>query len=115
MADEPAADPPAETDQGDRIDRIEGKVDHLAELVAKVLPGHAEAQENVEQRLDRPSTVEEQVKAELAKAQRETAEREAREQRDAEFTSVKDQVAKLTEKAPEPPVRRATRWLGWGP
>ena len=110
----PTADP--EPGRITTIDALASKVDRLAELVAKVIPGsHAQAEQRVEERLDRPSTVEEQVKAELDKAKREEAERAAREARDADDKQLRETVAKLAEKPPEPPVRRATRLLGWGP
>lgn len=111
---EPAAAPGAEENRIHSLDSLNQKIDALASVVARLVPGsHADAQQRVEQRLDRPSTVEEQVQAELARARQEEAEKTAREQREADFTSVKETVAKLTEKTPEPPVRRATKFLGW--
>ena len=117
---EPATETPPDADPEPgritSIDSLADKVDRLAALVEKVIPGsHAQAQERVEQRLDRPTTVEEQVKAELDKAKREEAERQAAEAKDADDKQLRETVAKLAEKPPEPPVRRATRLLGWGP
>lgn len=114
---EPATEtPPAETGPGeDRMDRIEDKVDKLAAAVSKLIPGsHAEAEDRVESRLDRSSTVEEQVRAELDKAKREQEAAAAADADKAERETVGQRLARLEEKPPQPPVRRATKLLGWG-
>jgi len=94
------------------INALSAKVDKLAELVEKILPGsHDEAQTRTEEHLDRPSTVEEQVRAELARAR----EEEQRAQADtADKEDVKTRLAKLEETPPAQPVPRRTRMLGWG-
>lgn len=68
---------------------------------------HAESEQRVESRLDRASSVEEQVRAELARAQSE-------QQQQAEQQTVAQRLAALEEKPPAPPARRATKLLGWG-
>lgn len=105
MADEPAA--PDET----RLDRLEAKVDQL-------LAGlHGKAEHHEEQHLDRPSTVEEQVRAELARAQ---AEQKAADDKTAadqaaasERETTAQRLAKLEEAKPVAPVATRTRVM-WG-
>lgn len=83
-------------------------------VVARIIPGsHAEAEARTERRLDRPSTVEEQVKAELAKARADQDRAAAAEAEKSERQTLREQVAKLAEVKPEPPERRSTRVM-WG-
>lgn len=125
MAMSEAAPEPPTTDGGtdsqaqqdSKIDALAGKVEQLAEAVSRLIPGsHAEAQQQVEGRLDRPArteeAVQEQVRAELARAR----EAEQRQQAEAgERETLNARLAKLEEKPPEPPVRWVTRSLGWKP
>lgn len=105
---------PAGPDGGDRLDRLESKVDRLADAVANLIPGsHAEATDRTEARLDRPSSVEEQVAHALRQAQ-EDQERRVKEARLAgDVQSVKDSVAALQEKPPAAPIPRREKLLGW--
>lgn len=98
-----------------RLDQQEGKLDRLAELVSRVIPGsHTDAQARTSARLDRPTRAADtaadvgaQVRAELDRRDAEAAGR-------AEQESLKAAVAKLQETPPRAPVRRATKLLGWG-
>ena len=100
---------------GDRLDRVESKVDRLADLVAKILPGsHGEAEQRTEDRLDRPSTVAEQVRAELDRAAREQADADAASAEKSEREQVRAELAALREKPPQAPTPKRTRMLGWG-
>jgi len=120
MADDPKdppADPPKDpAAEGEgRLDRIEDKVDKLASLVAKVIPGsRKEAGEREEAKLDRPSTVEEQVQAELDRRDKAAAAKAKDDKDTADKETTAQRLARLEEKPPEPPIRRATRMLGWG-
>jgi hypothetical protein len=101
----------ATTDEAGRLSRIEDRLDALAAAVARLVPGsHGEAERRTEERLDRPSTVEEQVRAGLAKEREEQAR--ADQVRQANET-VAQRLAKLEETKPEPPERRSTRVM-WG-
>lgn len=92
----------------DRLDRIE-------QALARLIPGtHDQAQARVEQRLDRPSTVEDQVRAELERARTEQAKADADAAAKKEQDDLRATVAKLTESKPAPPARRSTKLLGWG-
>lgn len=91
-----------------RLERVESKVDRLADAVSRLLPAsHAESQQRVESKLDRESSVADQVRAELDR-------RDHEQQTAAEETSLADRVKALEEKPPGAPVRRATKLLGWG-
>jgi hypothetical protein len=102
------ADEPASTEN--RLDRLE----HMMEQLLAARPDHDKAQARQEQHLDRPSTVEEQVRMELAKAK--TAEQDAadKDSEKSERQTIKDTLAKLTEAKPEQPQPRRQR-LMWGP
>jgi len=106
-----------------RVDHLEtgqqqqdAKLDQIIGQLAKLLPGsHAEAQERTEERLDRPASVAEQVRAELARAD---AERKAQADADAdksEREQMREQLAALREKPPVPPMPLRSRILmkGW--
>jgi hypothetical protein len=98
-----------QAEQGTKLDAILDKLGHL-------VPGsHAEAQQHTEERLDRPASVAEQVRAELARAD---AERKAQADADAdksEREQMREQLAALREKPPDPPMPLRSRVLmkGW--
>jgi hypothetical protein len=97
------------------IEALSERVDRLADAVARIVPGsRAEAQDRVEARLDRPSSVQEQVRAELERAEQERQRQAADEADKAERQTLRERLAKLEETPPRQPVRRATRLLGWG-
>jgi flagellar motility protein MotE (MotC chaperone) len=96
----------------------EAEESRIVELIerafARLIPGsHAEAQQRTERRLDRPSTVEEQVRAELAKAKADQERAEQQQAETAERETVAQRLARLEEVKPEPPERRSTRVM-WG-
>jgi hypothetical protein len=102
-------------DTGTRQDRVEHRLDRIEAALARLVPkSRADSEARVESRLDRPTDVQEQVRAELARAEEEQAAARAEEQAKAETETVSQRLAKLEETPPAPPVRRATRALGWG-
>jgi hypothetical protein len=106
---------PAEGAQGDRLDRLEQRIETIAHAVERLLPGsHGEAQQRTEDRLDRPTDVQQQVRAELERRDRVAAEQAAADTERKEREDLKTQVARLSEQPPQPPVPRRTRLLGWG-
>ena len=119
MARKPDDDtePEADDTQSERLTHLEEAVTGIRDTLQQVLAGrgaaagtHAAAQEHTEGRLDRPTTVEEQVAAALAA--KEKQQREDALHGDVE--SVKAQVAQLAETPPQPPERRVERFMGWG-
>jgi hypothetical protein len=102
----------------DRVERLEsgqGRIlSKLDELLGAGSKAHAAAEEHEEAHLDRPSTIEEQVRAELA---RKDAEAKAAADKDAEQSerqTIRDQIAKLTEAKPVVPQPKRQRVM-WGP
>jgi hypothetical protein len=103
---------PAET--AARVDALDAKVDKILEVLSgKKDDAHAAAQEHTEERLDRPTTIAEQVRQQLA-------DEKAREAADAEkrgsaerLAAVEAKVTGMAERTPEAPVRRVEKWLGW--
>ena len=101
-------------DTGDRLGRLEDKVDRLADAVAGIVPAtRGQAEQRTEHRLDRPSSVEEQVRAELARKDKAAAEKAEQDRLAAELAGVRDSVAALTEKRPAAPVPLREKILGW--
>lgn len=102
-------------DDESRLDRLETRVASIAEAVNRLLPGsHGEAQQRTEARLDRPNDVQEQVRAELARRDKEAADQAAADTARQEQENLKTQVARLSEQPPQPQVPRRTKILGWG-
>lgn len=94
----------------DRISALDRRIDRLAELIARAVPTtRREAEQHTERRLERPSSVAEQVQAELDR--RDQKAKEAA--RDGELTTLRETVGKLQEKAPEPVARGIERVMGW--
>ena len=98
-----------------RLDRLEQRVETIADAVNRLLPGsRGEAQQRTEDRLDRPTDVQTAVRAELDRRDRAAAEAAAAETEQNERRSLQEQIARLQEQPPQPPVPRRTRILGWG-
>ena len=112
-----------DTDSGsveERVDRLEAgqqtltqKLDQILGIVSRKPPGQA-AEDAGRGPAGRPASVEEQVQAELARAERERADAAAAEAEKSDREQIKEQLAKLHEVAPAPPQRRSTRVM-WGP
>jgi hypothetical protein len=93
------------------------KLDSLIDKIDRFIGGkpvtHDRAQHDTEERLDRPSSVAEQVRAELAKAEQDRASQSAAEDEKAEREQMKADLAALREKPPAPPQPRRQRVM-WG-
>jgi hypothetical protein len=110
--DDDVTEAETEPSDDDRIDRVEHKVDALTALMEKIIPkAHQASTAKVEARLDRPTTVEEQVQAELARAENERKEQERRDDIDSRLAALE---APPPEQPPAPPVPWRQRILGWG-
>lgn len=121
MAEDTSTAAPPEHDgtTDERLTAVENGIERLTHAVERLIPGsHADAQQHTETRLDRASTVEDQVRAELARARQEEADADAAQQADAagkaDADSVKERLARLEEKPPAPPRLRRVKLLGWG-
>ncbi len=114
----PAPSGPGSSGTPQTIAELDEKIDAVIETLRGLIgTAHGQAAQHTADRLDRGSSVEETVRAELAKLQAER-DRKAKEQgltdqvtsTAAELAAVK---AKLAETPPEAPVRRITRMI-WG-
>lgn len=98
----------------ERLTRVENAVERIEQAVSALVPSHQQAQQHTERRLDRASTVAEQVQAVLDQRERQAAEQQAADAKRAEEESLKERLARLEERPPAPPRLRRTRILGWG-
>jgi hypothetical protein len=106
--------PETDPDLTGRVESLEtgqGKI--LAKLDELLGGAHAKAEKHEERRLDRPSTVEEQVRAELDRKDREAKSAAEKDAEKSERESMRETLAKLTEAAPVQPQPRRQRVM-WG-
>ena len=90
-----------------RQDRIESKLDQLLAAGSKPAPGEGSTPEG------RPATVEEQVRAELQRAEDERTAAATQAAKEEEHQTMAQRLAKLEEAPPVQPIRRATKAM-WG-
>ena len=112
-----AAEPTSsgEPNTAERLTAVEHAVDRVEQLVSQLVPtSHAAAQERTEQRLDRGSSVAEQVRSELSRAREDDAAAAAADSERDERRQVQTRLARLEERPPAPPRLARTRLLGWG-
>lgn len=97
-----------------RQDDLEAKVDKILEVLGKgESRAHADAQQHTEDRLDRPATVAEEIRQQLADAKAaEAADAEKRGSADR-LAALEAKVTGMTEQTPEAPVRRVEKLWGW--
>lgn len=95
------------------IESLASRVDRLTSLVERILPG-GDRKDPAAAGQPEPESVEEKVRAELAKAEAARRKSERDKADKAEKESVAARLAKLEEKPPAERVRRSTRLLGWG-
>jgi hypothetical protein len=94
--------------------RISAKIDEILGLVSgKAAKVHKAAEQHEETKLGRPSTIAEQVRAELAEAEQDKAAKDAAQQQQTEQQQIREQIAKLTEAKPVQPQPRRQRVM-WG-
>jgi hypothetical protein len=100
----------------DRVEHLESGQDRILSRLDELLGTggiHKKAAAAEERRLDRPATIEEQVRMELERKEREDGERKDRESEKSERQSMRETLAKLTEAKPEQPQPRRQRVM-WG-
>lgn len=116
---EPDAAPAEDTAPGNaelaaRVDGLASKIDTILDkLGGAETAAHDAAEKHTEERLDRPTGVAEEIRAQLAA--RDQADAAARRDKDdAEWrASVDGRLAGMAEHTPEAPVRRVEKILGW--
>lgn len=113
MADEPELE-----DRVERLEtstgKIESKLDELLGMFKTGGKAQVAAAEHEERKLDRPSAVEEQVRAELARAEQEAKAKADAESEKSERQTIREQLARLTETKPVAPQPRRQKIM-WGP
>jgi hypothetical protein len=104
---------PSNAELAGRVDRLDSKLDTIIGMFRTGSPAQAAAQQHTEDRLDRPSSVADEIARQLEEQRaRDAASRDADDQ--AEWRkSVDDRLTGMTEQAPADPPRRATRFM-WG-
>lgn len=109
---EEAAPSTAELDA--KVTGLESKVDLILDKLSGATgQAHDTAQQHTEDRLDRPTTIAEEIRGQLA-AQRAADEKTAAEKGQADrLAAVEATVTGLAEKAPEPITRRVEKIMGW--
>ena len=97
-----------------RQDGLEAKVDNILEVLGKgESRARADAEQHTEDRLDRPTTVAEEIRQQLADAKAaEAADAEKRGSADR-LAALEAKVTGMTEQTPEAPVRRVEKLWGW--
>jgi len=109
------------TDSDDTAPDLEGRVEHVETALDRVVSkldelltgGHRKAEDHEASKLDRPTAVEEQVRAELARAEQEKAAKAKAEGEKTEKQTMAQRLAKLEEQPPVQPQPRRQRAM-WG-
>jgi hypothetical protein len=105
---------PSTRELAGRIDGINAKLDALIDkLGSKSAGAHAAAEQHTEDRLDRPTTIADQIRQQLEEqraADAETAEKRGQADR---LAAVEQRLAGMAEATPAPPERRIEKILGW--
>ena len=103
-------------DTGERLDRVESAITRIEGMLSRLVPtgSRADSQQRVERHLDRGSSIEEQVRAELDRRDKAAADQAAQKEAADSARQVQERIAALEERPPAPPVKRATKALGWG-
>jgi hypothetical protein len=105
---------PTTAELDSKVNALDSKVDMILDkLSGSRDQAHTAAQQHTEDRLDRPSTVAEEIRQQLA-AQRAADERAAAEKGAADrLAAVEAKVTGMAEQAPEPITRRVEKLMGW--
>jgi hypothetical protein len=117
VADETETAEPAEPSTAElsgRIDGIESKLDLLIDkLGGKKDEAHDAAEQHTEERLDRPSTIAEEIRAQLAKRDADAAKAASEQSHADRLAAVESAVTGMAEQVPEAPQRWIEKRMGW--
>jgi hypothetical protein len=110
----------AESD-GARLDAVESELKEqrgiLDEIRAALTGGehqaHAAAQKHEERKLDQPTTVADEIRAQLEERDRRQAAADEGKAAADRLAAVETSVREMAEKPPEAPIRRIERVFGW--
>ena len=111
---ETTEDAPSIDELEQRVSGVESKLDLILDKLSGTRDqAHADAEQHTEDRLDRPSSIAEQIRAQLEETRaREAAEADKRSSADR-LASLEERLSGMAEKPPEDPLRPVTR-LMWG-
>lgn len=120
MADEETTEETTTEPEGggdSRLDKIEDKVDNLAEKLEKLLGGlHDKAQAHEQEKLDRPSTAADQAEARRQEMRDVITEHEQQKKSDSTLRRLESKVQEvekvIKEKAPRQ-FRKVEQIMGW--
>ena len=101
-------------DENERIQSLDSLSDRLDRIETLLSEQHPKAEKHEEDKLDRPTTIAEQVRAELARAEQEKAAEQKEAEKQAEQETIAQRLAKLEESPPVQPQPRRQRIM-WGP
>ena len=98
----------------DRVESLESGQSKILGKLDELLGGvHEKAEEHTEKRLDRPTEIQEMVRMELERKDREAKEAADKDSEKSERQTIREQLAKLTEAKPVAPQPRRQRIM-WG-
>lgn len=105
---------PSNAELAGRVDALDSKLDMiLGKLSGTRDQARAAAEERTEEHLDRPSSIAEEIRQQLA-AQRARADAEERGKADIAWRkNVDERLSGMAEKTPEAPLRRVEKIMGW--
>lgn len=105
---------PSNAELAARVDGLDSKLSLILDKLGGAEgKAHDAAQQRTEDRLDRPSTVAEEIRAQLAERDRQKAAAD-HDKADADWRAGVDaRLEGMAEKTPEAPVRKVENWMGW--
>lgn len=105
---------PSNAELDAKVTALDTKLDRIIDMFGGIKDqAHERAAEHTEDRLDRPSSIAEEIRQQLA-GQRAKDEAAAAQTADADWRkSVDDRLTGMAEKVPEAPVRRVENIMGW--
>lgn len=108
MSETPPETGPTTAELAARQDAVEGKLDQILAVLGKHDPPKAGAEPK-----EPPTSVAEEIRAQLDERDRKAAADKTAADADAWRKGVDEKLAGMGEQAPEPPVRRIEKIMGW--
>ena len=107
-------DAPSIDELEQRVSGVESKLDLILDKLSGTRDhAHADAEQHTEDRLDRPSSIAEQIRAQLAERQAADASEAEKRGHADRLAAVEERLSGMAEKPPEDPLRPVTRFI-WG-
>jgi len=105
---------PSNAELAGRVDQLDSKLDRIIDLFGQRKDSvHEHAEQHTQERLDRPSTVAEEIRTQLAEARAKDQAAADKAAAEGRLGAVEANVAELREKKPEAPLRRVEKIMGW--